>query len=466
MIKSFIRTENSGFLWFHRLLDLMIPFVMLLSILKFMDITWHDKYTYISTLGGFVFVTASQFVGIYNSWRGRSLFNSTQLILKAWLLTWTFLIVLAFLYKDSENFSRLSMSLWAITTPFFFILYRVLVRVALSRYRKFRNSFRTIAIAGAGKLGRNVAQTINQNPWMGLKVIAFYDDNKTLHGTKIQDIPVINDLNGLFSDARNKQFSEIYLCLPMGAEKTIKNLLEKLSDTTAIVKYIPDLFSFDLMHTKWTDLKGIPVISVFDSPLNSSTARFIKRLEDIIVSLAIIVLISPILILISILVKTTSAGPIIFKQKRYGLNGEQITIYKFRSMYCLENGDEIHQATQEDPRVTKLGAFLRKMSLDELPQFINVLQGNMSIVGPRPHAVAHNEKYRTLIKKYMQRHIVKPGITGWAQINGLRGETQTIEQMEQRVEFDLHYIKTWSLWLDIKIVILTLFKGFIHKNAY
>ncbi|PIX80383.1 MAG: undecaprenyl-phosphate glucose phosphotransferase, partial [Piscirickettsiaceae bacterium CG_4_10_14_3_um_filter_44_349] len=213
-------------------------------------------------------------------------------------------------------------------------------------------------------------------------------------------------------------------------------------------------------------LKGLPVISVYDTPLNSSTARMLKRFEDVTLSTLILILISPIMIALAIGVKLSSPGPILFKQKRYGLNGKEIKVYKFRSMTTQDNGATINQATKNDPRITKFGAFIRKTSLDELPQFINVIQGKMSIVGPRPHANAHNEQYRKLVPQYMQRHLVKPGITGWAQINGWRGETETLDKMEKRIEFDLHYINNWSLWFDIKIIILTVFKGFIDKNAY
>ncbi|NCN67954.1 MAG: hypothetical protein COW74_08445 [Piscirickettsiaceae bacterium CG18_big_fil_WC_8_21_14_2_50_44_103] len=207
-------------------------------------------------------------------------------------------------------------------------------------------------------------------------------------------------------------------------------------------------------------------MSVYDTPLNSSTARMLKRFEDVTLSTLILILISPIMIALAIGVKLSSPGPILFKQKRYGLNGKEIKVYKFRSMTTQDNGATINQATKNDPRITKFGAFIRKTSLDELPQFINVIQGKMSIVGPRPHANAHNEQYRKLVPQYMQRHLVKPGITGWAQINGWRGETETLDKMEKRIEFDLHYINNWSLWFDIKIIILTVFKGFIDKNAY
>jgi putative colanic acid biosynthesis UDP-glucose lipid carrier transferase len=220
------------------------------------------------------------------------------------------------------------------------------------------------------------------------------------------------------------------------------------------------------MHGEWTDLNGIPIISVFNTSVNNITSRTLKRLEDITISLLILMLISPILLAISIAIKVTSSGPILFKQKRYGLHGNKIIVYKFRSMTVQDNGNIIKQATKNDSRLTSIGGFLRRTSLDELPQFFNVIQGVMSIVGPRPHAVAHNEEYRKLIPKYMQRHLVKPGITGWAQINGLRGETEELEKMKKRIEFDLHYITIWSIWLDIKIIFITIFKGFFDKNAY
>ncbi|HBV2999050.1 TPA: exopolysaccharide biosynthesis polyprenyl glycosylphosphotransferase, partial [Klebsiella pneumoniae] len=176
--------------------------------------------------------------------------------------------------------------------------------------------------------------------------------------------------------------------------------------------------------------------------------------------------ISPILLIIACLIKLTSPGPIIFKQTRYGMDGKPIKVWKFRSMSVMENDNKVIQATKNDIRITKVGRLLRRTSLDELPQFFNVLFGGMSIVGPRPHAVAHNEQYRNLIEGYMLRHKVKPGITGWAQINGWRGETDTLEKMEKRVEFDLEYIREWSIWLDLKIIFLTIFKGFINKSAY
>ncbi|HCA9408349.1 TPA: undecaprenyl-phosphate glucose phosphotransferase, partial [Klebsiella pneumoniae] len=251
----------------------------------------------------------------------------------------------------------------------------------------------------------------------------------------------------------------------MSDEKEMKELIRSLTDTTCSVILIPDIFTFNILQSRTEDVNGVPVVPLFDTPLNGINMVF-KRLEDIILAAIIILLISPILLVIAAVVKATSPGPVIFKQTRYGMDGKPIKVWKFRTMKVMENDDTVKQATKNDVRVTRVGSFLRKTSLDELPQFFNVLFGGMSIVGPRPHAVAHNEQYRNLIEGYMLRHKVKPGITGWAQINGWRGETDTLDKMQKRVEFDLEYIREWNIWLDLKIIFLTIFKGFVNKSAY
>jgi putative colanic acid biosynthesis UDP-glucose lipid carrier transferase len=237
------------------------------------------------------------------------------------------------------------------------------------------------------------------------------------------------------------------------------------SDTTASVYIIPNFFMYNLINARWQNVGSIQTLSVYDTPFQGGS-EILKRLEDVVMSILILTLIAIPMLIISAAVKLTSPGPVIFKQNRYGLDGKKIIIYKFRSMTSMDNGDVVKQATKNDARITPLGAFLRKTSLDELPQFINVLQGSMSIVGPRPHAVAHNEQYRKLVEGYMLRHKVRPGITGLAQVNGLRGETETINKMVKRVEYDLEYIHRWTVWLDIKIILKTIFNGFRNKNAY
>ena len=461
-----IKTVESSFVWFHRVIDAIVPVIFLIMTTRLHSVPWHDRYSIMGLIGGLLFILFAQATGTYTNWRGRAYTSSIKLIIQSWMLTWMVLIVIAFIYKDTHNFSRYSVILWAIVTPLVFISYRLLIRIILARYREHSGNARNIAIIGAGKVGQHIASFIQSNHWLGYNIVAYFDDNISLHNTDINNVNVIGDLDQIADLAQTGLFDEIYICLPLRAELKIKKLLNQLTDTTITVKYIPDFFTFDLMHAKWSELNGVPVISVFDTPLGGRGAQIVKRLEDIVISNIIIILISPILLAIALGVKLSSPGPVLFKQKRYGMNGKEINVYKFRSMTTQDNGKNIKQAIKGDSRITPFGAFIRRTSLDELPQFFNVLQGKMSIVGPRPHAVAHNEEYRRLIPKYMQRHLVKPGITGWAQINGWRGETDTLEKMENRVNFDLHYINNWSLWLDIKIILITTVKGFIHKNAY
>ncbi|MFT3857773.1 MAG: undecaprenyl-phosphate glucose phosphotransferase [Aquabacterium sp.] len=258
---------------------------------------------------------------------------------------------------------------------------------------------------------------------------------------------------------------EVYITLPLGSQPRIVELLEAVQGTTASLYFVPDVFGISIIQGRLQDMNGVPVVGICETPF-TGTNELVKRVSDIILGSIILVLISPILLAVAIGVKLSSPGPIIFKQRRNGLDGEEIVVYKFRSMRTQDNGPVVKQATKDDPRITPFGAFIRKTSLDELPQFINVLQGRMSIVGPRPHAVAHNEEYRRLIKAYMVRHKVRPGITGWAQVNGYRGETETIEKMQARVEYDLEYLRNWSLGLDLQIVIRTVRLMLFDRNAY
>jgi putative colanic acid biosynthesis UDP-glucose lipid carrier transferase len=273
------------------------------------------------------------------------------------------------------------------------------------------------------------------------------------------------DLSALLIQARAGQIDAVYIALPMHDEQRIIDLVNRFADTTVSLYLLPDFFVFELMHARWISLNGLPIISIYETPFYGVDG-WVKRMEDIVLGSAILIIIALPMLFIALAVKLTSPGPVFFKQRRYGLKGEVVNVWKFRSMTVCEDGVDIPQAKQGDARFTPLGAFLRKTSLDELPQFINVLQGTMSVVGPRPHAVAHNEEYRRLIHGYMLRHKVKPGITGWAQVNGWRGETDTLEKMQKRVECDLQYIQKWSLWLDLKIVWLTIWRGFGGHNAY
>jgi putative colanic acid biosynthesis UDP-glucose lipid carrier transferase len=328
---------------------------------------------------------------------------------------------------------------------------------------KIQGGAQQAIIVGMNEQGIELARRITSNPYSNIEILGFFDDRapeRLSHGCQWKVIGKIPEL-GMF--AKKHRVQMIYLSLPMATQQRILNVLDDLRDTTASVYFVPDLFVTDLIQGRMGQVCNMPIVAVCETPFTGSNG-LLKRSSDILLSLLILTLISPLLVIIALAVKFTSPGNIIFKQRRYGLGGEEIIVYKFRSMTVCEDGGTIQQAQKNDRRITPVGAFLRKTSLDELPQFFNVLQGRMSIVGPRPHAVAHNELYRKLIKGYMVRHKVKPGITGWAQVNGLRGETETLDKMQARIEYDLDYLRHWSLGLDLKIIFMTV--GVVFKDQY
>jgi putative colanic acid biosysnthesis UDP-glucose lipid carrier transferase len=325
---------------------------------------------------------------------------------------------------------------------------------------------RRAAIVGIGESGLKMYQQLLQNPELGYVFGGFFDDrsNERL-ADEFPDVVLEGTIESLIDRTREGEYDVIFLALPLKAQKRIDEILQRCGDTTASVHLIPDFFTYNLIHARLSEVGSIQTLSVYDTPIFGFN-DFLKRLFDIVFSLCVLSVIALPMLIIALLVKVTSPGPVIFKQYRYGLDGKKIQVWKFRSMSVMENSDTVVQAKKNDMRVTRVGAVIRRTSLDELPQFINVLQGRMSVVGPRPHAVAHNEEYRKLIPYYMLRHKVKPGITGWAQVNGYRGETDTLDKMTGRIDYDLDYIRNWSLWMDIKIVFLTFFKGFTGSNVH
>jgi putative colanic acid biosynthesis UDP-glucose lipid carrier transferase len=411
-----------------------------------------------------LFLLVAEIKGLYTSWRLDLMRHEIQHALWVWFAVACLLVILAFLTKTSELFSRRVIMLWMVLTPVLLVSLRFFVRMVIRDVRRHGRNTRTLAFAGAGSLAQKMSKIVEAAPWLGLRVAGVYDDH-VQEGLPAVGLSVRGNLSNLVEDSRTGKVDYVYITLPMHDDKSISQLITSLADTTASVYVVPDYFVFDLLHARWLSMNGIPIVGVFESPF-LGVDGWLKRAEDLILGSLILLLIAPLMLLIALGVKLSSPGPIIFKQRRYGLNGQVIDVWKFRSMSVCENGAHVLQATKNDPRVTRFGAFLRATSLDEFPQFINVLQGDMSIVGPRPHAVSHNEQYRRLIYGYMLRHKVKPGITGWAQVNGWRGETDTLEKMQKRVDFDLTYVRNWSLWLDIVIVAKTITAGFSGKNAY
>tara|TARA_R110000868_G_scaffold153644_11_gene379206 strand:- start:16376 stop:17773 length:1398 start_codon:yes stop_codon:yes gene_type:complete len=400
--------------------------------------------------------------GLYLSWRGKNKFSRAINILYAWGSVLSVLLILGFFNKNSIAYSRIWFLGWSVISFVYFISYRVILDIFLNHLRKKGINRKRIAIFGAGQVGIDIHKKIKSDYECGFDVVAFFDDEPSVHGNKIGDIE-IHSPDRLVEILESCH--ELWVALPLRAEKRVLDILFQTRHLTTIVRYIPDIYNFRLLNHKITEIANIPMIEINGTPLTASGIT-LKRIEDIILSLIILILVSPIMILIALAIKLTSKGPIVYKQERHGWNGKTIKVYKFRSMSVTENTSEFVQVTKNDSRITPIGKFLRASSLDELPQFINVLQGRMSVVGPRPHALAMNHDFKDKVANYMQRHKVKPGITGWAQVNGFRGETDTLEKMEKRVEFDLHYIQNWSLIFDLKIIALTVIKGFFSKNAY
>ncbi len=414
-----------------------------------------------------LFIFFGHLCDLYHAWRGLSLRYEFARVILVWAAVVTALLFLAYLSKTSEQFSRRVFLTWFMLTPLVLITWRGWLQILLGALRQRGFNSRRVAIVGARELGAYLARSILEAPWLGLRPAGFYDDRRP-NGTRPlvrEPIEVIGNLDALVRHARAGRIDIVYLTLPMSAEKRIQELIARLSDTTASVYLIPDFFIFDLLHATWGTIGELPVVSISESPFYGADG-LIKRLEDIVLAAAALLLVAVPMLVIAAGVKLTSRGPVIFKQHRYGLRGNKIEVWKFRTMTVCEDGDNVVPATRNDARVTRFGAFLRRTSLDELPQLFNVLQGRMSMVGPRPHAVAHNEQYRKLIGRYMLRHKVKPGITGWAQVNGWRGETDSLDKMQKRVEYDLAYIHNWSLWLDLKILCLTALRVFNDRNAY
>jgi putative colanic acid biosynthesis UDP-glucose lipid carrier transferase len=382
--------------------------------------------------------------------------EATTIVLR-WCVLCALLLVFGYVTKSSADYSRKVIVTWTAITPCLFIAICNVIRWRQRAQRASGRNVRNAVIVGSNKTGSELFDSIASDPSLGMSVQGYFDDRSS---TRLGELFVgarLGSLDNVVEYVNSHQIGFVYVTLPMIPNRRILDLLDALGDTTASIYFVPDIHIYDLIQARIDQIQGIPVVAINETPF-FGVHRLSKRLLDIIVSVVVLVLSLPLMILIALGVKLSSPGPVVFGQWRYGIDGERFLIYKFRTMYTCDDGDQ--QATSGDPRLTRFGAFLRRYSLDELPQFVNVLKGQMSVVGPRPHAVAHNESYRKLIKGYMIRHKVKPGITGWAQVNGFRGETRTLQKMQDRISHDHEYVRHWSLGLDILII----FKTFAHMH--
>ncbi len=386
-------------------------------------------------------------------------------VMTGWLWAAFLLYFTGFATGYLREFSQKALWAWLWLAPLTDLLLTMLLRQGAALLVTLQGPKARALIIGMNGQGLELARKLSTSRYSRIELVGFADSRDRSRLSASGEFPLLGDVEGLLQLVQARHVQIIYMSLPMAAQPRILHILDALKDTTVSIYFVPDMFVTDLIQGRSSSVCGIPVISVCESPFRGIDG-VVKRVSDFVFSLIILLLVSPVMLVIAAAVKFTSPGPVIFKQRRYGLDGEEILVYKFRSMTVTEDGQVVQQARKNDQRVTPLGVILRKTSLDELPQFINVLQGRMSIVGPRPHAVAHNELYRKLIKGYMVRHKVKPGITGWAQVNGYRGETATLEQMEGRIDYDLDYLRNWSLRLDIHIILKTVRLVMRDQKAY
>ncbi|MGB9132659.1 MAG: sugar transferase [Methanosarcina sp.] len=473
-----LRQHSSTVLSLHRVTDILsIAFSLFLAFI-ITGTTWSDHFIVNGMIAALLFFVFADMKNIYRSWRTGSMSAELWYTLEAWMAVFIVLYVNQFIWPD-KAYPQEVMLVWLLMTPLCLTISRLGIRQTLRFARQHGFNTRNYAVAGTGEIeiARHIARIIDINPWMGFKGVGIFDCHTT-----------DSSFNSLVKMARCGEVDTVFIAPPAPeAINQIEDLIERLSDSTASVylihdrrfgrflrkkpvtdvadQFVADFMKRDILRRCWMEIGGIPAVSVYESPFLGASG-WLKRTEDLVLGLIALVLLIVPMIVIGIGVKRSGRGPIFFKQRRYGLAGEQIMVWKFRTMTVCEDGETVVQARKFDSRVTPFGAFLRRTSLDELPQFINVLQGRMSVIGPRPHAVAHNEYYRHLVGGYMLRHKVKPGITGLAQVRGWRGETDTLDKMVKRVECDLEYIRNWSVWLDVKILLMTVINGFMHKNAY
>jgi len=447
-----------------RLLEPCVSVLMLYAVALFTGNGINGNYAVLAIITFFICSTVFGLSDQGYLLRQAGWWEFARAVAVAWFVVACVLLLLAQLTGLWALFPERTMVVWFLATPAaLFGGQLVEHRITLSMYKT--GVVRSVLIVGVNELALKLANRIAEHPGLLMHVEGFFDDRDLSRQPPGKQVPVLGTMAELPAYARRHNISTIFISQPISAQPRIRKLLDDLQDTTASIYFLPDIYVFDLIQARFDNVAGVPVVAICETPFTGMNST-VKRISDIVLATVILIMLLPVMLAIAIAIKLTSPGPVIFKQRRYGLDGEEIIVYKFRSMTVAEDGDRVTQATKDDKRVTRIGAFLRRSSLDELPQFFNVLQGRMSIVGPRPHAVAHNELYRKQIKGYMLRHKVRPGITGWAQVNGFRGETETLDKMEARISYDLDYLRRWSLVLDLWIIVRTIKVALKRDNAY
>ena len=473
MIKKGLLKGHSSFLnLILRLIDLAV--VLICGVLSYYYSAAYETYTaagvhglpehYIKVILFAVILVVLLFplFNIYRVWRGSSTLTEIKQMTMAWLMAGLLLAGLAFATKSGADYSRSWMGFWFVSTWVTLVGSRVLLRIVLSWMRSSGFNHRHIVIVGTGEQAIVVADRLRRSTWFGLEISALFGTHTVKLPSWLQDKRMISDVSELRDYVDDGGVDQVWISLPHSEEETIRNVISALDGSVAEIRYVPDIFEYQLMHHSLTEIAGVPVVNISYSAIHGMN-KGVKAVEDFVLVMVLLMMASPVMLLIAAGVKFSSPGPVFYRQRRIGWNGVEFTMYKFRSMPVeAEEKSGPVWASKVDNRATRFGSFLRKTSLDELPQLFNVLQGKMSLIGPRPERPMFVEKYKDEIPHYMKKHLVKAGLTGWAQVHGWRGNTC----LHTRIEHDLYYIENWSLWLDIKIIIMTVFRGLVHKNAY
>ena len=431
----------------------------------------HDTVAYFSAIAISVIIASQRFAvaRLYTLEALRNVKFQVKRTLVAWTGVVVLLVVAAFLLKVSEDFSRIWLLVWYLGSTALLVASRFVISHRLKRWADQGRYFRAVAIVGAGPLGQRFVEAIQADRSLGLHVVGFFDDRRSRVPSTVAGVAVIGSTADLINHVRYGEIDLVIIAMPLSAEDRVLQFAQQLRSLPVDVRLLSDAVGFNLANRPVSYWAGIPALNIADKPMSGWNSLF-KRLSDLVLASIALVLLAPLLALVALLIKLDSPGPVLFRQKRHGFNHNLFDIYKFRTMRANATDHAAEKlVTKDDDRVTRLGRFLRRTSIDELPQLWNVLKGDMSLVGPRPHALsakAENQLYDEAVAEYAERHRVKPGITGWAQVNGWRGETDTVEKIQKRVEHDLYYIEHWSLWLDGWILILTVIKITTGKNAY
>jgi undecaprenyl-phosphate glucose phosphotransferase len=463
VVRSVLKPHAAMFAAMFRVCDpLSTAIVGFLAYRAYLDsFTLPDHYLFFLAAGALAVAAVFPAFSLYEPHRGAAIGEELRRLTMAWLLIAALVGSAMFATKMGDTYSRVWVGAWLVGGYVATAALRIAVRLLLRSLRARGLNQRHIAIVGAGTLGHTVATRLRQSPWAGLSIYRFYDDEVALIGTSVADRPVMATDPHLLADVAAGHVDQVWLALPLRADARIRQILTLLRDHAVEVRFVPDIYSFHLLNHSVTEVAGLPVISLTETPM-AGINRVVKAIEDYTLAVVFVTVASPLMLAIAAGVKLSSKGPVLYRQQRMTWNGEVFEMLKFRTMpVSAEDTSGPVWARRGESRATPFGTFLRRTSLDELPQFLNVLRGEMSLVGPRPERPQFVEQFRSQIPGYMQKHLVKAGITGWAQVNDLRGDSD----LAQRIQYDLFYIDNWSLWFDLRILFRTLWHILTSRNA-